>query len=82
MPYIYHIWYHFHQFMIRIIIPILLVFVVVHWKYLAVDEAMIGNDQVLAERDVNYDIECSVNTNQLDLIRNLYKCPIKSYNQM
>jgi len=37
VPYIYHIWYHFHQFMIRVIIPLLIILLIVHWKYLALD---------------------------------------------
>ena len=35
IPYIYHIWYHFHQFMLRVMIPLVLIMLIFHWKYLA-----------------------------------------------
>jgi hypothetical protein len=54
IPYIYHIWYHFHQFMFRIMIPLLLVMLIVHWKYLAGEENIV--EKSLAEREINYDV--------------------------
>ena len=80
IPYIYHIWYHFHQFMFRIMIPLLLVMLIVHWKYLAGEENIVEKN--IAERDVNYDVECGLDVGEMDLIKNLYKCPIKTYKQM
>ncbi len=80
IPYIYHVWYHFHQFMLRVMIPLLLVMLVVHWKYLAVDGDIV--DRSVAQREVNYDVECGIDVNELELIKHLYKCPIKTYKQI
>ena len=64
IPYIYHVWYHFHQFMLRVMVPLLIILLIVHWKYLAVEETIV--DTSVPNREINYDVECGIDVNELD----------------
>jgi hypothetical protein len=66
VPYIYYIWYHFFQFIIRIIIPLLIFMLVVNWRFIASDRPIISGE--IASRDLNTDIECPIHTDQLAIL--------------
>jgi len=73
VPYIYYIWYHFFQFIIRLIVPLLLFLLIIHWKYLVLDQTIISGS--IADRGLNIEIECPLNTDHLAILESLYRCP-------
>ena len=51
--------------MIRVMVPVVLVLLVVHWKYLVTDQGLIGSEMQRQEHNgvnLNYDTECSLMT--------------------
>lgn len=42
VPYIYYIWYHYFQYIIRIAIPLLLFMLVIYWKFLGYERDIIS----------------------------------------
>jgi hypothetical protein len=75
VPYIYYIWYHYFQFAVRILVPVLIFLLVVTWKYLFYEVDMVGAGGAgLGARGINADIECRVSGDQLDILENLYRC--------
>jgi hypothetical protein len=76
VSYIYYIWYHYFQFVVRLLVPLLAFLLVVNWKYLVFEESIVS--QPLTERPLNADIECPINTDQLLILENLYRCPVNA----
>lgn len=54
--------------------PLLLFLLVITWKYLFFDQPIISKP--IDQRPLNTDIECGIKTSQLDILENLYKCPV------
>lgn len=73
MPYIYYIWYHYFQFAARIIVPLLIFLLVISWKYLFYELDIVTTP--VETRAFNADIECRLDTDQLHVLEQLYKCP-------
>ena len=72
-PYIYYIWYHYFQYMVRVLIPLLLFLLLLTWKYLYYESPIV--DAPLHSRSLNTDIECPLKLDHLTLLENLYRCP-------
>ena len=47
---------------------------IITWKYLFFDQPVAT--QSIDHRPLNTDIECGINTDQLSILENLYKCPV------
>jgi hypothetical protein len=75
-PYIYYIWYHLFQLIIRLVIPVLIFLIVFNWRYIASEKEMIPLE---AARSFNPDIECSMGSSQLEQLSNLYRCGMASH---
>lgn len=65
-PYIYYIWYHYFQFVIRIIVPILVFLTLINWKYLHFEKSVVKGN--ISDRVFNPDIECSLNTDTMAIL--------------
>lgn len=49
---------------------------VLTWQYLFLESEGMGS--VVKENTVNTDISCSIQTNHLEVLENLYKCPVNT----
>ena len=70
-------WYHYFQFIVRLLIPLFLFMLVVTWKYLFFESSLSTIGQI-TERNLNTDFECPIHTNQMDVLENMYKCEVNS----
>lgn len=69
---IYYIWYHYFQFILRVLIPLLILMLVLVSHHLFTENSTYSQQS----RVPSADFECPLHTNQLDILENLYTCQI------